>query len=132
MKTQLLYVPLVGLIAAFVFFARTATVQAADPSPAVQAIFEKLIGAIKTNNRNAFAAVGTEEVKQGMTREAMDGLSKGLGPRLQEGYEAIYLCQLKQAGHQAHLWKLSFKDRGDDIVVRIVLEAGKVSGFFLQ
>jgi phage-related tail fiber protein len=125
MKTQVL---LIGLA----FAVAGAPARAIDPDPAVKKTFEKLIDAVKANDRDAFIADGTEAVKKGVTEEVMEVLSKQLGARLKKGYEATYLCQLKQASHQVHLWKVTFKDGGDDIVIRVALKDGKVDGFFLQ
>ncbi len=105
---------------------------AADADPAVQKLFDKLLGAIKTNDRDAFVSDATETVKKGTTKEIMDTLNKHLAGRLNKGFEATYLCRLKQAEHQVHLWKVSFKDGGDDIVFRLALKDGKLGGFFLQ
>jgi hypothetical protein len=30
------------------------------------------------------------------------------------------------------VWKLTFKDAGDDVLVRVALKEGKVGGFFIQ
>jgi hypothetical protein len=110
----------------------TVPVHAADADAKVQKSFDKLLAAIKANDRDMFVADATDAVKQGTTKEAMDALSKQFGSRLKQGYDAAYLCELKQAGHQVHLWKLSFKDGGDDVVVRVAFKDGKVGGFFLQ
>ncbi len=122
---------LIGLALALTL-AATSRVQAVDPDPAVKKTFDKLMDAVKANDREAFIANGTDAVKKGMTQEIMDAVSKLLSPRLKKGYEATYLCQLKQSGTQVHLWKLSFKDGGDDVIIRIALKDGKVDGFFLQ
>lgn len=110
----------------------SAPVQAADPPPAVQKIFDKIINAIKANDRDAFVADGTDAVKENTTKELMENLSKQLGSRLKKGYQATYLCQLKQAEHEVYLWKTTYKDEGDDVVIRISMKDGKVAGFFLQ
>lgn len=110
----------------------TALGRADEPEPAIKKTFEGMLNAIKANDRDAFVAEGTEAVKKGTTAEIMDALNKLVGPRLNKGYQSTYLCQLKQAGHQIHLWKLAFKDDGDDIVVRMALKDGKVAGFFFQ
>lgn len=120
---------LVGLVAVL---ALAATAKAADPDPSVQKTFKSLLSAIQANDRDMFVANATDAVKQGLTQQVMDGLSKQFGSRLKKGYEATYLCTLKQQGLQVHLWKLTFKDDGDDIVVRVALKDGKVDGFFLQ
>src|SRR5947209_3551865 len=89
----------VPLVVALVFAANS-TVWAADAPPAVQKIFDKLLGAIQANDRTAFVADATEAVKEGTTQQVMEALSKQFGTRLKKGFEATYLCQLKQAGFQ--------------------------------
>jgi hypothetical protein len=123
---------LVGVVAVLALFACAAPAWAVDPDPAVQKTFDKMLAALKDNNREVFVAEGTEDVKKGMTKEIMEDLQKLLGARLKKGYTPTYLCQLNQAGHQIHLWKLAFKDKGDDVVVRLAQKDGKVAGFFLQ
>jgi hypothetical protein len=122
--------PWAVVFAALAALVGIAGVRADDPDPAVQKTLDKLLGAIKTADRDAFVANATDAVKEGTKQEIMDALKKELGPRFEKGYEAKYLCQLKQAGCQVHLWKVTFKDEGDDMVVRLVLKDGKVAGFF--
>jgi hypothetical protein len=93
---------------------------------------DKLLEAIKAADRDAFIANATDTIKEGTTQEVMDALEKQIGMRLKKGFDSTYLCQLKQSGHHVHLWKLSFKDGGDDLVVRMALKDGKVGGFFLN
>src|SRR5262245_37683902 len=101
MPKHLCCVPLAALVAVLALFASTAPALAADPAPPdVQKTFDKLMGALKANDRAAFVADATDAVKQGVTQQAMDQLSKQLGARLNKGYQATYLCQLKQEGHQ--------------------------------
>ncbi len=107
-------------------------VRAADPDPSVQKFFDNLIGAIRSNDRDAFVANATDAVRNGTTPQVMTQLNSLLGTRLAKGLEATYLCRLKQRGHEVHLWKLTFKDGGDDVVVRVVVKDGKLAGFFLQ
>ena len=120
------------LFAALALFAAIAGVRASEPDKAVQKTFDKLLGAIKTGDRAAFIANATDAVKEATKQEVLDALKKDLGSRLDKGYKATYLCQLKQAGCQVHLWKVTFKDEGDDLVVRVALKDGKVAGFFLE
>jgi hypothetical protein len=122
---------LFGLVLGFAF-ANVGPAQAVDPDPAVKKIFDKMVNALKTGDRDAFIANGTEQVKKGVTEEVMTALTKEIGSRLKGGYDATYLCQLKQADHQVHLWKVTFKDGKDDVVFRLALKDGKVGGFFLQ
>ena len=121
----------VALVTALALIANTA-MGAVDPDPAVKKTFEKLVGAIQAGDRDAFVADATDAVKDGVTQQVMDALNKQLGARLKKGYEPTYFGQLKQAGYQIHLWKLTFKDGGDDIIVRFALKDSKVAGFVLQ
>jgi hypothetical protein len=61
---------------------------------------------------------------------ALDKLSQALGPRLAKGYSAISLGMLKYRGHQVHLWKLEYKDGGDDdLAYGIVTADGRFRNF---
>jgi hypothetical protein len=106
--------------------------QSPKADPEAQKLCDKMLEAIKTADRDAFVANAADTVKEGTTQQVMDALEKQLGARLKKGFEQTYLCQLKQAGHQVHLWKLTFKDGGDDLVVRLALKDGKVGGFFFN
>ena len=130
MKKHSCNVLLVALVAASALAAATAA-RAGDPAPAVQKTFDKLVAAVKAGDRDAFLAEATDALKQATTPQVMAGLSK-LGSRLGKGYKATYLCQLKQEGYQVHLWKVTFKDERDDVVIRVVLKDGKVAGFVTQ
>ena len=124
---------LVGLVALLALVVCMSRVQAGEAAPAAaQKTFDKMLGAIKKADLDAFVADGTDAVKKNTTQEIMDTLKINLGARLDKGYKATYLCQLKQAGHQVYMWKLTFKDDGDDIVIRLALKDGKVGGFFIQ
>jgi hypothetical protein len=132
MNTQMSRLPLVGLLAIAGWFTCALVARAAEPDAAAKKSFEKILKAIETGDKEAFSSDGTDAVKQGTTQEIMEGLSKLVGGRMKGGYETLYLCQLKQAGHQIHLWKASFKDGGDDVVFRMAVKDGKVAGFFIQ
>jgi hypothetical protein len=132
MKYPLPFASLLTVGTALAFLTGAAPASAVDPDPAVKKTFDKLLAAIKNNDRDAFVSEGTDAVKEGTTKEIMEALSKQLGGRLKKGYVSAYLCELKQAGHQVHLWKLTFKDGADDMVIRLALKDGKVGGFFMQ
>jgi hypothetical protein len=118
------------LVTPYMAFAQAG--QAAKADADAQKQCDKLLEAIKTADRDAFIANATDTIKEGTTQQVMDALEKQVGMRLKKGFDSTYLCQLRQAGHQVHLWKLSFKDGGDDLVVRLALKDGKVGGFFLN
>ena len=71
---------------------------------------------------------------------AFKGLPKGnfnfvvnkFSTRFKAGYDVVYLGELKKRGIQITLWKISFKDGGDDILVTLSLKDGKVGGFWIK
>ncbi|HVF10272.1 MAG TPA: hypothetical protein VNA16_05690, partial [Abditibacteriaceae bacterium] len=120
----------------FLFDPKVATAVAAQaPVRAVgkeaQAAFEVLLAAIEANDFAGFVAVGDAAFKAGLTKEAFAQVVAQMAPRLKQGYEATYLGALKQQGYQVYLWKVAFKDEADDLLVKLVMKDGKVSGFFL-
>ncbi len=125
-------IPLFSVLAVLIVTLGTASAQAPKVDVGVQKTFDKLIAAVKAGDREAFVADATAAVKEGMTKELMKKLKDGIGSRLRGGFEATYLCEVKQEGYQVYLWKATFKDAGDDVIVRLVLKKGKVAGFFLQ
>ena len=131
MSKQLRIGGVLGLLTSLTLIAM-ASAQGGDADPAVQKTLDKILASIKTGDRDGFVANATDTVKEGMTKEVMDTMKEKFGERLDKGYKAAYQCQLKQVGHQVYLWKLTFKDDGDDLVARVVLKDGKLAGFFFQ
>jgi hypothetical protein len=123
---------LAGIVALLVLLPGMAPGQAPKADPSVQKIFDKLLNAIKTKDRDAFVADATDAVEKETTQEIMDALEKYVGSRLKGGYEASYLCQMKKGAIQVYLWKLAFKDGGDDLVALMALKDGKVGSLHFQ
>lgn len=103
-----------------------------DPSQKMRPALERILKALQTNDHDLFPAGVTTEPGTGVTRRSLEEMSAGMAPRLEKGYDISYLGELKQGGFQVHLWKLAHRDGGDDTLVRLVLENGKVSGFRLE
>jgi hypothetical protein len=104
----------------------------ATPQPAVESIFKKLMTATIANDYDAFAALCDDPMKAAITKQNLEGVSKQIEPRSKRGYESEYLGELKQRGYQVHLWRLRFKDAGDDVLATLSLKDEKVGGFFLK
>jgi len=104
----------------------------AQPPENVAKTFDQVVAAVASGDQGVFATMGTPEVKSGVTAEVMGSLKSTVGKRLTAGYRAEYLCELNQAGLKVYLWKVSFKDGGDDVVVRIAMQEELIAGFFLQ
>lgn len=104
----------------------------AQVPPPIEANMKRMLAATQSNSFEDFIAAGDAVFKSGMTRPMLEGVSKQLGPRLKQGYQTAFLGKLSQQGHTIYLWKLEFKDRKDDHLVKMAVKDGKVGGFWLQ
>jgi len=91
----------------------------------------KLVAAIGNSDLTAFVADGDAGFTAG-ARAAFDCAASRLRGRLQKGYGVVPLGELKQGGRQVTLWKVAFKDGGDDALATLTLAAGKVAAFALN
>jgi hypothetical protein len=97
-----------------------------------EAILKKLLTAVEVGDYDSFVADGDAAFKAALTMQMFEGVSEQLAFRMQGGYDTFYLGELNQQGCQVYLWKLVFKDGGDDTLAKLVLKDGKVAGFWLQ
>lgn len=117
MKTRTNRLKLTGLACVFGLLVGAAPVVAGEAEQAADRTLMKLLAAVQTNDYDSFVADGNEAFKAGITRQMLQGVSSLLSPRMKKGYTPTYLGQLKQQGCQVHLWKLVFKDGGDDTLL---------------
>ncbi|MEH2450705.1 hypothetical protein [Nostoc sp.] len=106
--------------------------QSNQPEQSVQKTFTSLINAVEQNNYTQFISQGNAAFKEGITKQTFIQASGQLAPRLKKGYSAVFLGNLNQQGYQVYLWKLTFKDRSDDVLARLSLKDGKIGGFWLN
>lgn len=104
----------------------------AEPDQAAQTIFKNLMAATISNNYDAFVAECDAAMKAALTKPMLEAVSKQIGPRVKQGYDAQYLGELTQQGYQVHLWRLRFKDGGDDTLAALSIKDGKAGGFALH
>ncbi|MEN3369286.1 MAG: hypothetical protein V7609_1429 [Verrucomicrobiota bacterium] len=104
----------------------------AEPDQATQAIFKNLMAATVSNNYDGFIAECDAVMKAAVTKPMLEGVSKQIAPRAKQGYDALYLGDLNQHGYKVHLWRLSFKDSGDDVLATLSVKNGKAGGFYLR
>ena len=61
---------------------------------------------------------------------SLEKLNRALAPRLAKGYAAISMGMLRYRGYQIYLWKLEYKDGGDDdLAYGIVTMDGRFRSF---
>lgn len=106
--------------------------QSAPQAPKIaQGNFSILMSALETGDLGSFVAPGDATFAKAMTEPMFARISAQIAPRLKKGYGSTFLCPLKKGGYDVFLWKLSFKDGGDDMVASLSMKDGKVGGFFL-
>jgi hypothetical protein len=121
-----------GIVVVLVVFAWIPTLNAETDGPSTVGTVNALLTAIATNNYDALVASAAPALKSRITRETFTKVSAELSPRLKEGYKLQYLGSLKQQGVEVFLWKITYKDGGDDLLARLVIQEGKVAGFWFQ
>jgi RNA polymerase sigma-70 factor (ECF subfamily) len=127
-----------------------APVTAAAPGAATSApqlfaeqVLDRMLGAIVDDAYESFIGHGGDIFNAQVTREKVTLLNKEFGKRLAGGFDAESLGSLQRtmdpdvgerlAGpYTTHLWKLGFRDAGDDAIVYLSLKDGQVIGFFVQ
>ena len=106
--------------------------RAGDPAEPGRSTLDKLLRAVEANDYDSFVADANDVFKAALTKPMLQGVSGQLAPRLKKGYACSYLGELTQQGCQVLLWKLTYKDGGDDTLAKLVLKDGKVAAFWLQ
>ena len=101
---------------------------AAEPSKEDDAMLSKLIVASQNLDYEAFIADSVRPI----TKEQFEAVASKLSPRLKAGHDISYLGVLNQRGLRVTVWKLSFKDAGDDHLVTLGVRDGKVSTFLIR
>ena len=116
-----------------VLFASTvARVGWAQAPQEIEATMKNMLAATQSKSLTDFVAAGDASLKSTTTQPMLDSFSAQFAPRLNQGYTATFLARLNQAGYILYLWKLEFKDGGDDRLVTLVVKDGKVSAFYFR
>ncbi|HEY0712712.1 MAG TPA: RNA polymerase sigma factor, partial [Polyangia bacterium] len=106
-------------------------------------VLDQMLKAVLEDAYESFIQHGGDVFNAQISREIVTDLNKKFGKRLAGGYEAQALGSLRRtidkedgealAGPYAtHLWKVAFRDGGDDALVHLSLRNRHVIGFFLQ
>ena len=103
-----------------------------QPEAAVRAPFNRMLNAVEDDKFSAFVAPLDRTMRAAMTKNAFEDVVAQLAPRLKKGHSTVYLGQLRQGGFTVHLWKIKFKDGGDDTLAELSWKNRKVGGFLLR
>ena len=117
---------LIGLL-----FLSACEVYAADNAQA-EKVFKSLIAAQTAGDYDAFIADANDAVRAALTKTQFEAASNFLNKRTSGGYETTLLGELNQHGYQVFLFRLRFKDGGDDILGTLSLKDDKVGGIFFK
>jgi hypothetical protein len=95
-------------------------------------LMRKLMTAVENNDYASFVADSIPEFKGNVTPQIVEGVSKQLASRMKEGYECVYLTEMKQREFKIYLWKVVFKDGGDEALIKMVVRDDQIAGFWIQ
>jgi hypothetical protein len=107
------------------------SVFATEPPAASQEEAIKLVSAIASDNYTAFVAGGNAAF-QGLKKDQFESVVSQIGSNLKSGYDLNYLGDLNQRGYQVTLWRVRFKNGGDDLLATLSMKDGKVGGFWIK
>lgn len=121
-----------GCMALLAALAMAPATQAASAGGAGdQPVVQQLLDAMGQKNYQAFVSQGTPEFAA-LGEAPFMQVANAVGPRLQQGYSIEHLGNLRQQGLDISVWKISFKDQGDDLLATLNVRDGRVGGFFLR
>ncbi len=112
-------------------FLASFALHAADNAQA-EKIFKNLLAAQTAKDYNAFIADADERVKAALTKTQFEAASDLIIKRTSGGYETTFLGELNQHGYQVFLYRLRFKDGGDDMLATMSLQDDKVGGIYFK
>jgi hypothetical protein len=76
--------------------------------------------------------VGTEEFKTDIPQKRFKRLVELTATRLENGYNVVYFGELKKLPYTIHMWKLSFRDGGRELLGETSIRDDKVAGFHIH
>jgi hypothetical protein len=119
-----------GILAILAVLAWMPVLNAATDGPSTQGTVDTLLTAIATNDYDAFIANAIPSLKTIITQETFRQASARLSPRLGKGYKLQYLGSFKNHGVETFLWKIIYKDGGDDMLAELELQNDRVAFFW--
>ncbi len=107
------------------------TLRADDPA-AADVIFKRLLAAQTSKDYDNFVAECSDQLKAALTKTQFEASSNILNARFKGGYDSAFLGEMNQKGFEVYLYRLRFKDGGDDMLATLSLKNGKVGGIFFH
>jgi cellulose biosynthesis protein BcsQ len=107
------------------------TLRAEDDALA-DTLFQKLLAAQVAKDYDAFVMDASTGLKAALSKTQFEASSDIMIPKLAAGYEIMPLGELNQRGYEVYLYRLRFKNGGDDMLGTLSLKDGKVGGIFFR
>ena len=104
----------------------------AEDATQAEQIIKKLLTAQETKDYNAFVEDGTDQLKAALGKTQFEAAANIVDARLKVGYDLTLLGELNQKGYDVYLYRLRFKDSGDDMLATLSLKDGKVGGIYFK
>ena len=96
-----------------------------------KAMAGNLVSAMSRDDFSAFILNGDPQFQQ-LKKDQFDQMAGQIGARLKAGYELTYLGDLKKEHFHVTLWRIAFRDGGDDALATLSTKDGKVGGFYIE
>jgi len=104
----------------------------AEDDAHADALFQKLLAAQVAKDYDAFVADASLGLKAALSKTQFEASSDIMTPKLTAGYEIAPLGELNQRGYEVYLYRLRFKNGGDDMLGTLSLKDGKVAGILFR
>ena len=100
------------------------------PDEIVKSCFETLLAATAANNIEQFVSVGDLSFIARARRDpdVFHRAHRWLAPRIQKGVAPTFMGEMRHHGLTVYLWRLRFDDGGNDLLFRMGISNGKVTG----
>ncbi|MCS1407855.1 MAG: hypothetical protein M2R45_01016 [Verrucomicrobia subdivision 3 bacterium] len=102
-----------------------------NPDPRAEQLSQAVIQSLLTGSVKPLEGVADKSLLEQLTVNPFEfsKLQFGLKNRLSSGYTPIYLDVLKSANGATYIWKITTAAPGPDILERLAVANGKVTGF---
>jgi RNA polymerase sigma-70 factor (ECF subfamily) len=94
----------------------------------------RLLAAIVASSYDGFVEVVGDQMRAVLGPDDVEEMANDLGPHLAGGYRAIPVGTLQQGDGKllVHLWKVELADGSEDVLVKMSIEDGQVTGFLTE
>ncbi len=127
-RTSTITLFLIAVFSAHAILTTSGGAFAQVPLRSYDTTLKNMFDAIQSKSYDKFMVDADERFKSGFTPKMFEELARQLGPKLEKGYSVAFLTTLYQQEYIVYVWKLTFKDVKDDLLVTLFIKDGNVSG----